>query len=218
MKDQENIVFRPIPENYSTGINILGFNFKFRNLLEGIIYGLILGGTVALIVFSYTFNSMNQLGTVVGLIIAFGGAGFILGVTGINDEPVSEFVLNAIRYKTRKRMAFYNPHVKPDCIPYFIERQSRYENMPIEKLRQYMAKYRQRIEDAEIERMMEYQSLNSFDNESLYFKDDVGYLDKPLEYMNDREFARYQAKVRKEEKKRLKMAKIEARKRQKTIK
>ena len=70
--------------------------------------------------------------------------------------------------------------------------------------------------------MLEFQKTNTFDETSMFFEDDEGYLEKPVEYMNPSEYKAYQKMLRKrerqrkkEEKRQLKLARKEEKRRRK---
>ena len=197
MKDDATRIRRPIPENYATGINVLGFNFKTRNAIEGIMLALIFAAVGALVFFQFDFI---DIGTKIGFIISFGAIGLVLGLIGINDEPISVFVGNKLAFRRRKRTAFYNPRIKSEAIPYVFEYRDAKDRLPKEKIIAFYRKYKADIEKREQERMLEFQATNTFDETSMFFKDDEGIVDKPVEYMNSSEYKSYMKKVRKKEK------------------
>ena len=182
MIQDENRTTHYIPENYSTGINVGGMNFKVRNFVEGIILGIITGSLSILILF---YVSFIDAGTKIGIVISFALIGLVIGIVGINDEPVSVFVSNKLSFDRRKRTAFYNPHIKGDAIPYIYEYQENRENLPREKIIAFYKKYKADIEKREQEKMREFQSTNTFDETSMFFEDDEGFFAKPVEFMND---------------------------------
>ena len=213
MRNNEgNPIPRYFPENYSTGINVLGMNFKFRNFFEGVVLAFVLAG---LSIYGLSFLTFIDSGTKIGLVLSFALVGLVLGVLGINDEPISVFVMNKMRFTSRKRTAFYNPHIKtnPEArkIPYAYVYKQEKEAMPKERLMAFYRKYKSDLEKSEMAKMVEFQKTNTFDETTMFFKDDEGYFDKPVEYMNASEYRKYLRQVRKQEKK----AKKEAKKQEK---
>ena len=216
MRDNEkNPIIRYFPENYSTGINVLGMNFKFRNFLEGVVLALILAG---ISIYGLSFVTFIDSGTKIGLVFSFALVGMILGVLGINDEPISVFVLNKMRFTGHKRTAFYNPHIKTKQearkVPYVYIYKQEKEAMPKEKLMAFYRKYKADLEKSEMAKMVEFQKTNTFDETTMFFKDDEGYFDKPVEFMNPSEYRKHLKMIRKQEK----TAKKEARKQEKLAK
>ena len=205
MKQDEVRETHYIPENYSTGINFAGMNFKVRNFIEGIIMALICGLISVFVLYQITFL---DFGTKTGLVISFALMGLILGIVGINDEALSVFVSNKLSFDKKKRTAFYNPRVKDETIPYIYEYQSNRESLPKEKIVAFYKAYKASIEKKEQERMLEFQKTNTFDETSMFFEDDEGIVAKPVDYMNPSEYRKYLKEVKRQERK----ARKEARK------
>ena len=208
-----------IPENYSTGINLVGMNFRFRNVLEGGVLAIAFGALGYLAFFQMGFI---DVGTRIGLIISVAAIGLVLGIVGLNDEPISEYMANRLRWRKNRRSAFYNPHIKGEAIPYIYEYESEMQSLPREKIIAFYRKYKTELEKKEREKMLEFQKTNTFDETSMFFEDDEGYLEKPVEYMNPSEYKAYQKMLRKrerqrkkEEKRQLKLARKEEKRRRK---
>ena len=200
-----------IPENYSTGINLVGMNFKPRNFAEGCVLAAIFGFIGYLIM-----NQINfiDIGTKIGLVVSMMGIGLVLGVLGLNDEPLSVFLANRIKWRNKRRTAFYNPRIKDETIPYIYEYESERASLPREKIAAFYRKYKKDLEKKEQEKMLEFQKTNTFDETSMFFKDDEGFVDKPVEYMNSSEYKAYRRNLKKkeriarrEEKRQMKLAK-----------
>ena len=194
-----------IPENYSTGINFAGMNFKVRNFIEGIIMALICGLISAFVLYQITFL---DFGTRIGLVISFALMGLVLGIAGINDEALSVFVSNKLSFDKRKRTAFYNPRIKDETIPYIYEYQSNRESLPKEKIIAFYRNYKASIEKKEQEKMLEFQKTNTFDETSMFFEDDEGIVAKPIDYMNPSEYRKYLKELKRQERKARKLEKL----------
>ena len=208
MKQDEIRQQHYIPENYSTGINLIGMNFKFRNVIEGGILAVFFG-IIGFIIFSKM--TFLDVGTRIGLVVSVAAIGLVLGVVGLNDEPLSVYVANWIKWRKNRRSAFYNPHIKGESIPYIYEYQSEMESLPRERIMAFYRKYKSDLEKKEREKMLEFQKTNTFDETSMFFEDDEGYLEKPVEYMNPSEYKAYQKMLRKKEKQRRKEEKRQQR-------
>lgn len=217
MKQDEVRQQHYIPENYSTGINLVGMNFKFRNVIEGGILALVFGALGYVV-----FSQMNFLdvGTMIGLVISVAAIGLVLGIIGLNDEPISIYMANRLRWRRNRRSAFYNPHIKGESVPYIYEYESEMQSLPREKIMAFYRKYKSDLEKKERDKMLEFQKTNTFDETSMFFEDDEGYLEKPVEYMNPSEYKAYQKMLKKkerqrkkEEKRQLKLARKEEKRR-----
>jgi len=220
MEDNSKPIPRYIPENYEIGINVGGMHFRTRNFIEGLVLAVVFGGL------SYCFfNKMSfiEYGTRIGLIISFAVMGLVLGIIGINDEPISVFFLNWIRFLKNKRSAFYNPHTKTrdknKVKPYLFTYKEEKESISSEKISSFYRKFKSSIEKNQIEKMVEYQKANTFNETTMFFQDDDGSYEKPFEYMNRSERRKYLRRLKKEERqnwkeerKRLRQAEKEAKK------
>ena len=193
MKQDETRKIHYIPENYATGINVAGMNFKVRNFIEGLIVSLLSALICVLILYKIPFI---DFGTKIGFIISFALMGLLLGIIGINDEALSVFVSNKLRFDRRKRTAFYNPRIKEETIPYIYEYRNSRESLPKEKIVAFYKAYKASIEKREQEKMREFQKTNTFDETSMFFEDDEGIVVKPVEYMNPSEYRKYQREVK----------------------
>jgi len=125
--EDELPVVIPIPRNYQSGINILGFNMDVRRLAEGTILA------IALFIAGWEFgywtlviDSQVQLAQIGG---TMGAVGFIIGLRGANGGPVSVYVLNWLKALGHRRIARYNPRVKYEkTIMVSLEAEARDEN------------------------------------------------------------------------------------------
>lgn len=118
----ENYRERFIPPNFENGINILGLSFQAIYLIEG---GLL--GIAAFLGFFFLFKNafqMSDFGQIVGFSLVFAAILAFLGIRGINDEPLSTFLVNLIQFAKNKRTAYYNPRVKKEAVSYTEERES----------------------------------------------------------------------------------------------
>lgn len=194
MKREANPDVKYIPKNYEIGVNLLGFNFKLRFLIEGTI--------AALIIFIIVFVILNyfniEFATKIGYSIAFALIGLLLGIRGINDEPLTEFIGHYFKYIKRKRTAFYNPRVKKEIKPYLEQIQNNKNADVFETARSIYNKYKHKIEKNNQLKTMEYQNQNVFDKENMFFEDDIGVINKPYEYMTKKERKIYDKKHKKE--------------------
>ena len=106
----ENYSGRHIPPNYDNGINLLGLHFKPLFLIEGIVFG-VSGGVLTYLLLVKVFL-VNDTWQAIGYCILIGGAFLALGITGLNGEPLTTFLINFLRFIKRRRTDYYNPKVK----------------------------------------------------------------------------------------------------------
>lgn len=112
----EEYKVRFIPPNFENGINILGLNFSAVFLIEGGILGIaaFLG---AFLLLRNGFG-ITDIGRGIGYSLALGGIVAFVGVRGLNDEPISTFTINLIKFAKNKRTTYYNPRVKEEAVSY----------------------------------------------------------------------------------------------------
>ena len=110
MNKEENLIVYHIPTNYKNGISLFGFSFSTKGFFEGVIIALV-GALVGGLLFYGLLSGLSSTIKLSGLLILILG-GFILGNTGINDEPVSKFISHYKGFKKTKRATYYNPRVK----------------------------------------------------------------------------------------------------------
>lgn len=106
---QEKLDIYYIPQNYQDGGGILNGMFKTRNVIEGA------ATACTVFVLINGIHTANDKITIAKLIIAFVIAGVIglVGMIGINDEPVSLFLLQMLQFlKARRKLIYKQTHVK----------------------------------------------------------------------------------------------------------
>lgn len=207
MIDDDRYVERTIPMNYKGGIPLLGFSIKIRNLLEGIVIAVVLVVATAILMIVIPFGKTT---TKIEIVVMFGGLGLLIGVKGINDEPIFEWFKNLMSFRQKRRTAFYNPKARK-AIPYAQEYEEKIKNQPKEKIVSIYNKVKGKIDKDEQEKLLEFQKTNNFDIQRMYFKDDEGTIDKPIEYMDASERKAYlkaeKARIKKEQKEAIKQKK-----------
>lgn len=204
MRDEERLVENYIPDNYDSGISLLGFNFKVRFLIEGVILAAVLG-LIGYVAMSY----MNiEYGNKLGITIVFLLFGLIFGIRGINDETITQYLSCFFNFRKRRRTAYYNPRVKTEAVPFYKQNN---KELPIDKILAFYNKYKTIIDKNSQQKSLNAQSQKKFDENLMYFQDDIGVVDKPREYMTDKEYKALLKQEKKERKARAKQAKKEGR-------
>lgn len=107
MSSKRDVSYRryTIPENFIDSGRCLHGMFKTRGLVEG----LILGGIAALIAFLFP---IKEITTRIPVIICFAAPFFMLGVAGINGDPLSVFLLYAYTWFKTKGIVLYNGNTR----------------------------------------------------------------------------------------------------------
>ena len=111
-KSTEEYRIRKIPDNFENGINFAGFNFKPIFLIEGIILGVIC--FVLMIVLLFAFGIRHISSSTIGICLVPCVLAVILGIKGINDEPLTTFFRNLRFFNSKKRITYYNPRIKTE--------------------------------------------------------------------------------------------------------
>lgn len=95
-----------IPEPYAEEGTIWGGTFKLRNVIEGVIgAGLFV---VLVLMLPLSFRATILLATILGLPI------LVLGTAGLNNGPLSEFLVDAFRYVKNPKVYEYKTLVAPE--------------------------------------------------------------------------------------------------------
>lgn len=187
-REQEERIYRRIPDNYENGINFAGFSFKPIFLVEGIVLGVICFGITLLIISLFSSISSSSIG--IALVPTLGA--LFLGIKGINDEPITTFLGNVYKFNKNKRIAYYNPRIRTN-------EKSIYEDdinkdagvLPRDKIIAAFNKVKRSIAERSIEKIEDDKGQGS--NDHMFFEDDIGVIDKPIEYMTSKEYRKYKS-------------------------
>ena len=196
-----------IPPNFKNGLNFMGMSLSWLKTIEGAVFG----GVAAIITYFicayFEADTVTMLSSVLIVFAIFGYAGF----SGVNDQNFTEFIYTFFKYQKRRRKAFYNPRVKEESRPTVSDLQK--ENGDMLSRETFEKIYRKYLDNSQKKKQLEEESLDSqvFDDGTpLFFMDDEGMIDKPLEYMTSREKRRLDKKKKAEEKARIKKQRQEA--------
>ena len=162
----EQYVTRHIPENFESGINAFGMSFRARFIVEGGLLGLLFGGI------SYFYLvSVNafDIGTRIGISIALDALFMILGLKGINDEPISEFLMHLVAFSKGKNTAYYNPRIKTEAKPLAVDDMS---ELPKEKLLSLAVKVKDELKE-KAQLRAQNRTENEKPDEIIVFEDDL---------------------------------------------
>lgn len=191
-KEQEERLYRRIPDNYENGINFAGFSFKPIFLVEGIVLGVICFGLTLFIISLFKKDGIDSTTIGIALVPTLGAV--FLGIKGINDEPITTFIGNVSKFSRSRRIAYYNPRIRTDEKSISeSELESDTNVLPKDKIIAVFNKMRKAISDRNIEKIEDDNNQNSLSNKPMYFEDDVGIIDKPVEYMSAKEYRKYKA-------------------------
>ena len=95
-----------IPDNFIEGGKVFNGMFKIRNLIEAIALALIVAAPLFMIPYP---NLQIQITVMIGIILPV----MLLGIVGINDDSLIEFVVSLIKWQQNKRVILYNGNVRP---------------------------------------------------------------------------------------------------------
>jgi len=191
MSTNEDYRVRQIPDNFGNGINIGGMHFPVIFLVEGVI--------LAIIFLLLTFGilkllGMTDIGQIFGICLVFSGIALVVGIKGINDEPITVFLKNLSDFRKGRRTAFYNPRIKLEAKSVLNAGENDAEIIPKEKIMAALSKYKEKAERKEQEKAKAYEnSLNSKQGD-MFFEDDIGIVKKPQRYFSEKEDASFSRK------------------------
>jgi len=199
INNTEEYCERYIPDNYENGINFAGFNFRPIFLIEGIILGIIF---FALSIFLlYVCGNRRINSSTIGICLVPSVLAVVIGIKGINDEPLTTFIKNLRRFNCNKRFAYYNPRIKTEIKSiYATGEDGSHYILPRDRIIALFTKYKKTLTEINIKKIEEEKGENKFIKEQMYFEDDIGVVDKPVEYMNKQEYKQYKANLKREKK------------------
>ena len=199
MNTEEQYEVYPIPPNLRGMIPVLGNSIRTANLIQACILSLL----VFIAVFAVlTMYEVEDLASVTGWALVPASAVGALCIHGINGDSVLGFLKSLLRYGKRRRTAYYNPRVKQEAVS-IVKAVSDAETdvLPRQKLQQLLERYKEKAEQRNSEEHLSMEeNAGGFDQSRMFFEDDVGIIDKPLEYMTKKERRAYEKRRRKEEK------------------
>lgn len=195
--NSEEYRVRKIPDNFENGINFAGFNFRPIFLIEGIILGILFFGVSIGLMFAFGIRSISS--STIGICLVPSVLAIILGIKGINDEPLTTFIKNLRYFNTSKRTTYYNPRIKTEIksIGSGGDNSGQYI-LPRDRIIALFTKYKKALDEKNIKRLEEEKGTNKFVQSQMYFEDDIGVVDKPIEYMSKQEYKDYKIKLKRE--------------------
>ena len=89
-----------IPDNFIEGGKLFGGLVKTRNFIEAICLGCITG----CIGLQFPVSSTTRI----SIVILFAAIGFVPGLIGVNDGPLSTYLVALVKWYRRRRVMVYN--------------------------------------------------------------------------------------------------------------
>lgn len=217
MEDNERVAIVNIPNNFESGINILGTACQTSDVVQGVVLA-----SIPLAIIFILLPALDvQIGTSTkfGIALATAGPLFYLGISGINGDSLVKFISNVIRFQNTRRTAYFNPRIKKEARSILNETVEEHEMLPRDKLLVFYKKYKNVVDSKEREKIIEEQKAVDEQGNNIYFSDDVGVIEKPTEYMDKKEYKKYISSLVKTDKKTgKKIVKIDNRSQRKKIK
>lgn len=201
-QEEEIIEQYVVPINSDYDLNVAGYTFETKRVIEGII----LGGAMAFIAF-IIFSILPLRWTIkIAFIVMFAIIGIALALKGVNGDSITDYFLNTIIFKSKKRIAKYNrrPKTSEKDKKYFINEIDEEETMiPREKLEAMWHKYvtKKDVQGAK----NNFEDLES-ENDIIFFEEDIDVLGKPTALMSPLEKRKKEKALKKAEKERKKRA------------
>ena len=187
-KDEDKAYPFIIPANYHNQFHFMNRPYEYKFVLQtGIL-------TISATLLMW-FGLIKVFSTVTALsVIIFADALIIIfSMNGIQGDTFIGFLLKVLRYKKRRRVAYYNPRVKKEADPGFTKE---HELLPREKLMNLYNIYKKNF-DEKHQRNAEAAVSDELKHEVLFFQDDIGIVDKPYEYMTRKERRDYERNQKK---------------------
>ncbi len=174
-KEELNVFI--IPPNFTDGIVIAGKDISLRCFLQALITAAI---PTAIVFILYEPGSLI---TRVSVCISVFLPVFVFSAAGIWGNGVLDFLIIMLRFFRKKRRCFYNPRIKQ-------------ENQPVSPL----SRSGRVIATSRISDLLRKTSGRNAEHtdETLFFAEDAGICETPVEYMNLIQYLRY---LRKKERK-----------------
>lgn len=193
MRDEDIPVFF-IPANYQNGVSVFGNSVDLPNLVQAVLFGSIPWVLVYL--------GLPSLGVpvsgsgAVSPCIFFSAALTFAGLHGINGATLLEYLKAVAEYSRKRRTAYYNPRIKTEAVPSLLQADGGRNLLPREKLMEFYKKAMETYNARQAEAAVRAQATGEADSTSMYFNDDAGYVDKPVEYMTRKEYRQYRCAKR----------------------
>lgn len=197
-RDNETIAVAQIPENFATGSTFLGFEVKPLNLIQAIVFGVI-PILISMGINKYFYvNILTVIGVTALCSIAFAFLGFV----GIDNVTPLEYLIKYINYKRNMRKTYYNPRVKKEMVSLMAEQSEANQVLPREKI---LKMYNEFLEKRNLADQAKAHEIEDNDlGEDVFFEDDFLVMDKPKEYMSDKEIKEKEKQEKRLTKQRLK--------------
>ena len=178
-EQEERLDEMPIPVNADFDFPLFGKAFTLKNAVEGLVIGAFSAAFAFLLLRSLKMSGLSLL---IYTVLAFLG-GFLLGNNGINGDTLSRYLLNVMRFRKNKKIAYYNPRVKSRKRFFTEETEDDYV-IPRERLEALYCRYLGKKENENALSAFEKEDLNDI---TLYFEDDIEEFGRPEELMNRKE-------------------------------
>ncbi|MGN1389037.1 MAG: hypothetical protein ACI4WR_05275, partial [Bulleidia sp.] len=118
------------------------------------------------------------------------------GIHGAKGGTLLQFLRSVIRFYQSRRTAYYNPRVKARA-PVQETEENGGKELPREKLKRIFSSMHQtsskRLDQPHEDNVQEAEDGN------LFFEEDIGIVETPVDYMTPKEYRTYQKKLRQEE-------------------
>lgn len=203
-----------IPQNFATDGSFLGYELKPLNVIQAVGFGLIPFFITYGVITRYIKFS-NQL-SVFSITALFAACLAYIGFAGVDHVTPLEYLMWLIKFKKRERKTYFNPRVKKEMVSLLVEQSEANQTLPREKV---MKMYNDFLEKRNI---ADQQKAHSFEEneieEGTYFEEDFAVMDKPMEYMTNKEVKQFKKEQKQAQRKRVKEAKKQERELKKNAK
>lgn len=199
MAEKEKVPVYFLPNNFKTGVSIMGTTVSTTNLTQAILTIVPAEMLIFWIlpsispVLDFAFNIKISISIPVDLVLGY------LCIVGINERPLFSYVSAWFNFNKTKVHAFYNPRIKNEARPVYLDSDDS-SMLPRDKLRKVYEKFKTKYDEKQHENAEKQQALLMEDRNTVYFADDIGVVDKPVEYMTPKEYKTYRKNLHKKQK------------------
>lgn len=174
-KDMEEEVIY-IPPNFKEGTSVMGFMIKPLYLIQAIPFIAL----IVLLIFGAGFFLPFTVKLVATLVLS--ALVIFIALIGINGDSLFGFLGNVFRTKKHPKVYLYNPRVKTEIKPLYLDPGS-VNALPREKIIAFIEKLRKEKDIDE----------DDDDDADYFFREDIGIVEKPVKYMTAKEKKNYKA-------------------------
>ena len=183
-----------VPENFASGMSVLGYLIEGKNIIEAAIWdGISLFVVWEILPQFMKLTRINCWQITLCCVFMF----TVINLHGIAGDTISTFIVSYVKNIRGRKSCFYNPRVKTEMKPMYNGQEDKSViQVSKDKLQHMYTEYRKQ-QDTKLKSEIEQAQQDN----SLFFKDDIGVIDTPYDYMTSSQRRKYDRQQRKAKKK-----------------